>query len=263
MKKNSFYLQFALISTVLILLYILWPLPFKYFSQKVLIPAIGGGSNIISKVISPFRTLAKIQGLDDKNKNLEEENLQLRAQLIRANELEKKCVSQINEKESSLQTNLKTTQALVIGKSPFSFNQVFIINKGFDDGIREKAVVLSQGYLLGQVAELSHKNATVKLITSHDSLVPAITSDSRQSGIIQGGLAGLSMTDVPVDTEVGQTESVITSGMGGEIPFGIPIGQISAIKEKSDGLFKDIKINYPINPNNIEVVTVTVDDESF
>jgi cell shape-determining protein MreC len=50
--------------------------------------------------------------------------------------------------------------------------------------------------------------------------------------------------------------------MGEDLPSGIPIGEISNISAKSDSLFKDIEIKYPINLNRVEVVSVTIGDES-
>jgi len=262
MRKNKIYFQIAFAVLILLVLYIIWPLPFRYVSKKLIIPFVDKGVVLVLKAFEPIRTISKIQTLDYQNKKLEDENLELKAKIIAMEEQKNKCVSQIDERNSAQKINVNTVQALVIGKSPFSFNQVFIVNKGFDNGVREKSAVLTKGFLLGQVIEVTHKNATVKLITGHDSLVPAMTIKSRQSGIVQGGLAGLSMTDVPVDAEIRESETVVTSGMGGDLPSGIPIGEISSIQIKNDKLFKNIEISYPINTNSIEVVSVVINDES-
>ena len=262
MKKFRVYFQIGIVAFTLTILYVIWPLPFRYVSKELLIPVVNGGVVFLSNAAEPIRTIGKIQTLDDKNKKLESENLELKAKVISAQEQKNKCISQIDERSSAQKTNVETIQASVIGKSPFSFNQVFIINKGFDDGVREKTAVLSSGYLLGQVIEVTDETSTVKLISGHDSLIPAMTLGARQSGIIQGGLSGLSMTDVPVDAEVKESEAVVTSGMGGDLPSGIPIGEVSSIEVKSDKLFKNIKVSYPINTNNIETVSVVVNNES-
>lgn len=262
MKNNKILFQTGIAIVTLTAFYIIWPLPFRYISKKVIIPFVDGGVAIISKGFEPLRTVGKIQALDNKNKELEKVNLELKARVIVSDEQRNKCASQIDERSSAQKAKLSTTQASVIGKSPFSFNQVFVINMGFDDGIREGAAVMSSGYLLGRVVEVTHADATVKLITGHDSLIPAMTLNSRQSGIVQGGLAGLSMTDVPVDAKVDESEAVVTSGMGGGLPSGIPIGEVSSIKVQSDKLFKNIVVSYPINTNSVEVVSVVVSNES-
>lgn len=262
MKNNKVLFQVGIVVITLTAFYIIWPLPFRYISKKAIIPLVDGGVRVVSKVFEPLKTIGKIQALDSKNKDLEKENLQLKARVIASDEAANKCISQIDERDSAQKTNINTTQASVVGKSPFSFNQVFIINKGFDDGIREGAAVLSGGYFLGQVVEVAHRDATVKLVTSHDSLIPAMTLNSRQSGIVQGGLAGLSMTDVPVDAKIQESEPVVTSGMGGDLPSGIPIGQISSIKIQSDKLFKNITVSYPVSINSVEIVSIAINDES-
>ena len=262
MKKTKIYFQIFAAIVFLLVLYFIWPLPFKFVSTRVLIPAVSKSANLLSKLLEPIETIGKIQELDDRNKQLERENLELKSKAIQAEEQRSKCISQINEAGLAQKTNYETIQALVVGKSPFSFNQVYIINKGFDEGVRQGSAVTTGGYLLGQVSEVSRHSASVKLISRHDSLVPAVTLNSRQSGLVQGGLAGITMTDIPVDATIEKNEVVVTSGMGEDLPSGIPIGEISSISAKSDSLFKDIEIKYPINLNRVEVVSVTIGDES-
>lgn len=261
MKKYYKIIQIVSAMIVLTTLYFIWPLPFQYLSQKVLIPAVSSAVSGLSKAAEPLRTLGRIQNLDDKNKRLEKENNELRAQIIKITEQTNKCRGIINERESALQTELPLKQALVIGKSPFSFNQIFIVNLGFDDGVRQESAVLAGGYLLGKVVDLTNKTATVKLVTDHSSLIPAMTVNSRQSGIVQGGLEGLVLSDIPVDATVEEGEAVVTSGMGGNLPAGIPIGIISRVEQKSGGLFKNIRLQYQVNPTHIEVVSVIYSDE--
>lgn len=262
MKNNKVLFQVGIIIAVLTAFYVIWPLPFRYISKKIIIPFVDGGVSVVSKVFEPFRVIGKIQSLDSKNKELEKENLELKAKVITSDEAANKCIGQIDERNSAQKTKIDTTQAFVVGKSPFSFNQVFVVDKGFDDGVREGAAVLSNGYLLGQIVEVAHGDATVKLVTGHDSLIPAMTLNSRQSGIVQGGLAGLLMTDVPVDAKVQESEPVVTSGMGGDLPSGIPIGQIASIKIQSDKLFKNITVSYPLDTSSVEVVSIAISDES-
>jgi rod shape-determining protein MreC len=262
MKKSKIYLQILSVIVSLLVFYFIWPLPFKFVSKKFLIPTVSKSTSLFSRLIEPVRIIGKIKELDDKNKQLERENLELKAKAVQAEEQRSKCVSQIDEAGLAQKVDLRMIQALVVGKSPFSFNQVYIINKGFDDRVQQGSAVTTGGYLLGQISEVSHNSAIVKLITRHDSLVPAVTLNSRQSGLVQGGLAGITMTDVPVDANIEKNEIVVTSSMGGELPSGIPIGEISDISTNSNILFKDIKIRYPINLNKVEVVSVAISDES-
>jgi len=258
MKKYNLYLRIVAIFVFILILYYIWPLPFKFVSTKVFVPALTKSSFFISRVLEPVKIISEIKELDDRNKKIEEENLQLKADLARAQEQKNKCLSQIEERELAQKVNVDTIQALVIGKTPFSFNQIYIVNKGYKDGVQEGKAVMFAGYLLGQVLEVSESQASVKLITRHDSLIPIITLESRQFGLAQGGLAGLIITDIPVDADVKEGEAVVTSGLGGNLPNGIPVGKISDIKSKSDSLFKDIRIEYPINLNSVEVVSIAL-----
>ena len=128
MKKNRVYFQIGITIITLFAFYIIWPLPFKYISKNIIIPFIDRGVVLVSKAMEPIRTVGKIQTLDDENKKLEDENLELKAKIIAMEEQKNKCVSQIDERKFAQKVNVNTIQASVIGKLIIRSTSVFPVS---------------------------------------------------------------------------------------------------------------------------------------
>ncbi|MCX6809552.1 MAG: rod shape-determining protein MreC [Candidatus Berkelbacteria bacterium] len=254
MNKN-FVLKFILTVGLLIILYLIWPLPFLWVSKTILLPPIEKIGNVLEASVSPFRTLSKISKLDKDSKQLDNENQALEAQIAKLTETNYLC-KEVQAEESTLLGKFFTQTARVIGRTPFSFNQTIIVDKGSNDSIKEGAAVLSNGTFIGKVTKVDASRSEVRLITSHDSLIPTILEQSRQTGIVQGGLEGLTLSDVSVDGKISAGENILTSGLGGDLPAGILIGQVSQIIGVEGGLFQSAKVNFPVNISSIEVVSI-------
>jgi rod shape-determining protein MreC len=254
--KRGFFLQFGLAVVLLVILYELWPLPFEVFSKRAILPASYKITQAARYIASPFVIVANINKLADTNKRLEQENLSLKSD--NAKSLESAHVCEILNKEvgQSSQNRFDVVAALVVGRTPSLANQVLIVDKGSNDGVKNGAAVMSQGYLVGVTMSVTASQSEVRLITGHDSFIPAVTLNSRESGLVQGGLEGLDLTEVPISSPIGQGETVLTSGLGGDLPAGIIIGTLGSQVSKTSGLFQTIQIDYPVHINSLEVVSI-------
>lgn len=96
--------------------------------------------------------------------------------------------------------------------------------------------------LLGRVLSASGKYARVLLVTDRASSVGAMIERTRRQGIVRGAEAGaLSLMFMPLQVDVRPGDRVITAGIDGVFPRGIPIGTITSVESNGD-LFHDIRI---------------------
>ena len=96
--------------------------------------------------------------------------------------------------------------------------------------------------LLGRVISASAKYARVLLVTDPASSVGAMVERTRRQGIVRGKDAGtLSLMFLPLQVDVRPGDRVITAGIDGVFPRGIPIGTITSVESDGD-LFHDIRI---------------------
>jgi rod shape-determining protein MreC len=252
---KRFYLYFVFAVVLAVILYEIWPLPFRYFSRKVILPTGEIVSDLANKSMGPIRFLGRLSRLDRDNKRVEEENLALKAQI--AELIQENSDSEIMQNEKNLSHNFDVrSTAKVIGRTPIGYSQQLLLNQGGNTGIREGAAIISQGYLVGRVKEVFNDQSKVELISSYKSLIPALLLNSRSGGLVQGSLEGIFLTEIPVSSQVEPGESVVTSGLGGDLPEGILVGKIIQVADVKRGLFQSVKIDTPINFANIEYVSV-------
>lgn len=131
------------------------------------------------------------------------------------------------------------------------------LNKGERDGIvRLMAVVAPQG-VVGHVVATSPNAARVLLLEDGSSGVDAIVQRSRARGIVEGGSGGgcvLKYVKRREDLQVG--DRVVTSGLDGIFPKGIPIGEITAIIAGERGLFQSAEVQPAVDLSKLEEVLV-------
>jgi rod shape-determining protein MreC len=113
------------------------------------------------------------------------------------------------------------------------------IDRGERDGVVKGAAVLAPGGVVGQVFLASAHAARVLLITDHNSGVDAIVQRTRARGIVEGTVTegcGLKFVKRTEDLQPGDV--VVTSGVDGIFPRGLPIGQLTSVDKRGQGLFQ-------------------------
>jgi len=253
--KYRFYLYFALAAVLLVVLYFLWPLPFWYLSSRIILPAIEKTTDAAQAITSPVSVLFRVDDLARENKKLAEENTVLRSELVKATEQTSICTLSSQEFSSTSHSDVAAI-ARVTGRTPRGQSQTLIIDKGSQDGVREGAPAIVSGYLVGRVKRVDSSSSEVLLISSYLSMVPAVTGTSRETGLVRGGLEGLSLIELPINAKVGENEAVLTSGLGGDFPPGLAIGTLAQTLGVKKGPFQSLKIESPVNFSSIEFISI-------
>ena len=184
-----------------------------------------------------------------RDQTLAKENKQLKAELKLKNSL----------------TDYSTVSAAVMSRTPSSWQQQLVINKGQTSGIKKNMPVLSGGGLIGRVAEVNKTNSKVELISDTSessnrfSIVINGTDGKSVNGIITGYNARtneLIMGQVTSTAKIKKGAKVVTNGMGGITPKGLYVGKVSRIGKDDYGLAKKVYIKPATNFNEINIVTV-------
>lgn len=102
-------------------------------------------------------------------------------------------------------------------------------------------VVNSSG-VVGRVISVSGAYAKVQIITDRAASVGAILEHGRRQGVVRGdGQGGLVMDYVPLQAEVEVGDRVLTAGIDGVYPRGVPIGTVAQVLAGSE-LFHSIVV---------------------
>ena len=193
----------------------------------------------------------------DENRNL---RMELQQAMVSNHRLKEAALS--NErlrKLFNLQQNMEQPMvaAQVVGKDPSPWFQSVLLDKGRDDGVEEGQPVINPEGIVGIVVEATSHYAKVMLITDPNSAVDAVIQRSRARGIIKGGASGFCVLNFVLRKhEVAQGDAVVSSGMDGVFPKGLPIGQVTAIVKREAGIFQDVTVLPYVDFERLEEVLV-------
>ncbi|HHH41232.1 MAG TPA: rod shape-determining protein MreC [Chloroflexi bacterium] len=146
----------------------------------------------------------------------------------------------------------------VVGAEPNPYLHYVTINVGTAQGVEVGMPVVSSGAgLIGRVAEAGPRLSKVQLITDRESAIAALLQSSRTTGLVVGQPDGtLVMEYIPNDTEVSVGDIVLTSGLGGVMPKGLVIGQVTEVEKQDYALFQRAWVRPAVDLSRLELVLV-------
>lgn len=216
-----------------------------------------------SAVAAPFGALGNIaqnatassETLSELKKRNEELTAQV-AELSEAQETAERLEKLVGLKSTY---SLESTAARIIGSTGDAWTGSVIIDKGSASGFEVGMPVCSSGGVIGQIIEVSANTSTVRLITDDQSGVSAMIQGSRAQGVLQGQADGtLRLEYVVSDAEVATGDIVITSGIGGTFPKGLPLGTVASIDRAPNAVYYTIVVRAASSAeSNEEVLVIT------
>jgi len=213
--------------------------PFQSFATSV--------SNGVSGFFSQLTGSGELQERIDQ---LEEENAELRKQMVDYDELK-----QTNDWYSEIlglhEENPEYTFAAgrVIGREPSDFYGNFTISAGQNAGVAvNDPVVSTDGSLVGVVEEVGLTYAKVRTILDPSIKVASQISRTGDTAYTNGSTVdmarqnALRMTTLERSSGAAVGDYVITSGIGGVYPSGLLIGSVKEISNATDGMTLDANV---------------------
>ena len=152
-------------------------------------------------------------------------------------------------------TEVIFSKIIIDNKSPYL--RSFIINKGSKDGIKNGMVVLDQKYLVGKVIEVNFATSRVLLLSDINSNIPITISPGNLLAIATGtgkNQAKVNFLKKIHFDKISNESLVYTSGTGGLIKSGVPVGKISNFDPNADA---DINIELFSDFSQLQYVSVT------
>ena len=222
-----------------------------------------------SLVATPFNAAGNVMGnltaSQETLSELREQNAELTAQVAELSESKK--TSERLESLLNLQStyNLTSTAARIIGNSSDAWSHAVTIDKGTAAGFSCGMAVCNSGGVIGQIVEVSATTSTVQLITDEGSGVSAMIQSTRAQGMLQGQPDGsLRLSYVSTESDVKVGDIVITSGIGGVYPKGLPLGTVSSVEKSDNDVYYTIVVRAQSTAENNEevlVITSLTDDQ--
>jgi rod shape-determining protein MreC len=152
--------------------------------------------------------------------------------------------------------------ASVIGRDPSPFVKYIHINRGSDDDIQRGMPVVTQQGLVGRVSKVTASAALVQLITDPGVTVNVRLEPSRAEAKLAGSITGdIELDLIPQDADIQTGDLVLTSGLGGNYPPDILVGQITGVRQQDYDLFQSASIQPVVDFDQLEIVLVITNFE--
>ena len=216
-----------------------------------------------SVIASPFNGLgnifANLTASQETLDELREQNKELTAQVAELSEAQETATRLEGLLELKSTYNLQSTAARIVGSSTDAWSRTVTIDKGSLDGLAINMPVTDSSGVIGQIIEVAPTSAVVRLITDEASGVSAMVQSTRAQGILQGQPDGtLRLEYVSVDADVKEGDIIVTSGIGGIYPKGLPLGTVASVEREPNALYYTVVVNVTsTTENNEEVLVIT------
>jgi rod shape-determining protein MreC len=151
--------------------------------------------------------------------------------------------------------------ARVVGKEPAYWYQTIVVDRGRKDDVLEGMIVLAPSGVVGQVIHTSEHYSKVLLANAPSSAIDAMIQKNRTRGILKGaGEQGYVLHYVLKNADVEEGDYIVTAGIGGIFPAGIPLGRVSKIHKKKRGMFQEIEVQPHVDFQKLEFVFIDPTD---
>ena len=230
-----------------------------------------GASDALAIITTPVQTvLARInratvgvwgtyrdwKNVRSENRRLREEAQRLRVEALRVTETdaENQRLRRLLALKESLP--LETLAGEIIAREWGGWVRSLTINRGRGDSVTRLSAVIAPDGLVGRVVDVRATSSIVQVLTDPASTVGAHIVRTRTPGIVEGEPRGtLRFKYMARDgggMQVG--DLVVTSGLGGLFPGGIPIGRVRTIDDRGAALFSYAQLTPAVDFARIDEV---------
>lgn len=215
-------------------------------------------SPVVDLLVVPARMIAGVYDYFGEIKEVYKDNQELREENKKLLNLYDKM--KVLEVENKLLSNLlnyvtppeaQYVTARIIAEEGDAFSHSVIAYTGDSDKVKKGQVVLSDRGVVGRVDRVGNMYSKILLITDINSRIPVMVEKNRVRGILAGDNTSVpQMVFIPLDADINVGDRIITSGVAGVFPSGLPIGQISSIEKNK------VTIKPYSNLNSLEYVRI-------
>jgi rod shape-determining protein MreC len=252
-------LAVGLIVLILIALNLLgWLRPLLSGIGIVTEPLTRGVRIVAERTGGALSLLGRIGDLDAENKDLRAKLEESSARIAQLEENASLLADLSERLDAPLPPDVKTITGGIIAHDSVTGTKRLTINRGSNDGVGEGMAVLSAGgTLIGIVQRVTAGQAEILLLADDASRVPVRLAESRTDGILRGELGlGLKLTDLPQSEPIEVGEQIVTSGLGGQLPKGLPIGTVETVESAANALFQVARVRPYTEITQLEYVHV-------
>lgn len=178
-----------------------------------------------------YEYLSELKRIKKDNALLKEENRNLRVlqDKYKALEIENKLLADLLNYVPLPEAGFIAARVVAEESNAFAHSLLaYVANKNVLKG----DVVLADSGIVGRVDKIADKYAKIILITDINSKIPVMLEKSRVRGILTGdNTTTPKLIFIPLNAEINVGDRIVTSGVSGVFPAGLPVGYVVAVSK--------------------------------
>jgi rod shape-determining protein MreC len=241
------------------------PRDYRFYDRAIIFvtaPIQGAVSWLLEEGVTFFQNYVYLWNVRRDNQAVLEENRKLQNQIAALRESQQENLRLRKLLEFEEKHRLDSVVARVIAKDSSTEFRAVRINRGDSSGIRKDMAVVTHEGIVGRILRTTQDSADVVTLLDPLSGVDAIDERSRARGVIEGmseELCALRYTLRTDDIQPGDV--LITSGLGGIFPKGVPLGVVSRVNRKPFGITQEVEVRPSVDFSRLEEVMVITRSE--
>ena len=223
---------------------------------EVIAPLMEAVAAPIQSIENMFEGMRTVASLREEAQRLKAQNERLRRWQRRAEILESENRQLRSVLGAVIPQDRVAVTARVITAPGSSFVQTVLIQHGEGFAVRRGDPVVTADGLVGMIVEPGNRYSRVLLLSDVNARIPVILSRSSWPGLIHGqNSLLLKLQFLPLEARPAKGELVQTSGHGGVLPAGIPVGRIEQISSEQ------VLVRPSVDLRQLSFVSVLLRDE--
>jgi len=254
----------VLLATILASLFILMAIQVRRgtgagsegFLLRLASPFIRASAAITGGLSGAWSDYVSLRGASDRNKTLERDITALRLELHELEEarLENERLMRLLDLKEGI--GAPSLAARVIGNKSAGLSRTILIDRGTADGLTPNMPVVAAEGVVGRVWTTSPRVSKVQLITDAEAGTGVLIQRTRVQGILFGrGTEVCTMEFVSQIDEVQEGDLLVTNGLDGIYPKGLPVGPVVKLG-RGQGVLRTITVDPRVKFNRLEEVLV-------
>jgi len=195
---------------------------------------------------APARAVGAVYGAVIERRELGRANTLLREQLLLA-EARLSRLAAVQDQNTRLRELLQTRSRLglkvqlaeLVDVDLDPFRHRLVLDAGSKVGVRAGQAVMDAYGVMGQILEVSPERSVVILITdaSHALPVRVVRTGLRTIAYGSGDITQLKLPHIPFSADLKPGDRLVTSGVGGQFPAGLPVGVVKTVTPDDSATF--------------------------
>jgi rod shape-determining protein MreC len=177
--------------------------------------------------------------LREENARLKQENFENAALLLqlKALQAENRQLRELLAARERLAIDLVAVDVLYAARDPFS--RKLVIDRGTQQGVHPGQPVVDDRGLVGQVTRAYPWLAEVTLVSDKGQFVPVQNVRNGLRAVLSGtgGDGALELRFIPLNADFESGDELVTSGIDGVYPPGLPVAKVASIERSADQIF--------------------------